>query len=171
MGAILAVIGFIILVSGHQLQWVFVGGGAFVLGGFLSVHFRFAHSQLDQILAGSVSSVIGLLVSTFIKKFLLILASALASAYALAILPGALNWSTAWISWLVLLLAAAAGALAVLTWGSLPLILVTVLFGSALILSNVRFGTIGQLPMFIVLVIFGLTAQWVLWRYSTGEQT
>jgi hypothetical protein len=82
-----------------------------------------------------------------------------------------LGWSTAWISWWVLLLAGIISAVIILLWNTLPLILVTSLTGSTLVIQYTNFKQISERILFVIFFLFGITAQWVLMQYSKPGET
>ena len=169
MGVILVVIGFILLVTGHQTSWLYVGGVAFIMGSLLSERLNIAHTEIDMIIFSMTSGVLGSLLVAYLRRILVILATFLSGSYICYYLPQALEWNTSWINWVVILLVGLSSAIMTLVWGALPLILVSTLLGATLIIQNMHLGSIGPIGMFIVLTAFGLVAQWVLWRYSKPE--
>ena len=100
---------------------------------------------------------------------MVILAALISGGYICYFLPKALGWDTSWINWVIILLVGLASAVMTLVWGVLPLILISTLLGTTLIIQNMRIASVGPTGMFIVLTIFGLVAQWVLWRYSKPD--
>jgi len=169
MNAILAVLGFIILVAGNQSGWIFVGGLSFVIGHLITSYFDLVQSPMESVLYSLVSAVIGAMLVIYFKRILVVLAAAFVGFYVCLYLPPLLEMDTAWISLPVLVLAAILFGLVTLVWGALPLIVVSTLMGATLIIQNVQFGAITDLAMFFVLMMFGLIAQFVLWQYSQSE--
>lgn len=169
MNAILAVLGFIILVTGHQSGWIFVGGLGFILGYIITDAFGLVRSPLESILYSLVTGLIGALLVTYFKRILVVLGAAFAGWYVCLYLPALVGLDTSWISLPVLAAVALICALATLFWGSLPLILISSVMGTTVIIQNVRFGGITNLVMLIILIMFGIIAQFVLWQYSLSE--
>jgi hypothetical protein len=169
MGIILVVIGFILLVAGHQTTWLYVGGVAFLMGSLLAERFNFVQTEIEMIIFSITSGVIGSLLVAYLRKFMVVLAAFLSGGYICFFLPEVLGWDTSWINWVVILLVGLASAIMTLVWGALVLILVSTLLGATLIIRNMSLGSIGPMGMFIVLTIFGLVAQWVLWHYSKPD--
>lgn len=169
MGVILVVIGFILLVTGHQASWLYVGGVALLIGGLLAERLSFVRTEIDMIIFSITSGVLGSLLVVYLRKFMLFLAAFLSGSYICYFLPKVLGWDTTWINWVVILLVGLASAIITFVWGALPLILVSTLLGATLIIQNMRLGSIGPMGMFIVLTSFGLVAQWVLWHYSKPD--
>lgn len=166
MNALLVVIGFIILVAGHQSNWMFVGGIGFVVGSFLVREYRFVQTELESILFALTSGLLGSMLVVYLRKWMVVLASTVCGAYVCYYLPTALAWNTDWISLPILFVAAIASGVLVLIWGALPLILISTLMGVTLIIQYLHLVSISTLTLFIVLLLFGLIAQWLLWQYS-----
>jgi hypothetical protein len=169
MSFILVVIGFILLVIGHQSSWLYVGGVALVMGSLLADRLSFVRSATDLIIFSFTSGVLGSLLVVYLRKFMLVLAAFLSGSYISYYLPEALGWDTSWINPVVVLLVGLASAIMTFVWGALPLILITTLLGATLIVQNMSLPSIGPMSLFIVAVIFGLVAQWLLWHYSKPD--
>jgi hypothetical protein len=169
MSVILVVIGFILLVAGHQGSWLYVGGVTFVIGSLLGEQLNIVRKELDMIIFSFTSGVLGALLVVYLRKIMVILAAFLSGGYICYFLPEALGWDTSWINWVIVLLVGLACAVMTLIWGALPLILVSTLLGATLIIQNMSIASVGPIGMFIVLAMFGLVAQWVLWHYSKPD--
>jgi hypothetical protein len=166
MDALLVIIGFIILTAGHQVNWMFVGSVGFVIGSFMVRQYRVVHTELESIIFSLTSGLLGSMLVVYLRKWIVILASMICGVYICYYLPVALGWNTAWISWPYLLLAALSSGLLVLVWGALPLILISTLMGTTLIIRHIHLTSVTPLTLFTVLLLFGLITQWLLWQYS-----
>ncbi len=166
MDALLVVIGFIIMVAGHQANWMFVGSVSFVVASFLVREYRVVISETESIIFALASGLLGSMLVVYLRKWTVVLASMICGAYISYYLPSTLDWNTAWISWPILLAAAIASGALVLVWGELPLILISTLMGVTLIIQYLHLVSISTLALFIVLLFFGLISQWLLWQYS-----
>lgn len=169
MSAILVVIGFLILVTGHQSGWLYVGGVAFMSGGLLADQLSIAHTELEMIIFSLTSGALGALLVAYLRRIMVTIAGFISGGYVLYYLPAALGWDTGWINWILVALAGIASAILIFLWGPLPLILISTLLGATLIVQHLTFGSLGATGMFIVLSIFGLIAQWILWQYSKPD--
>lgn len=169
MSVILVVVGFILLVAGHQASWLYVGGVTLLIGGLLADQLNIVHKEIDMIIFSFTSGVLGALLCAYLRKFMVILAALISGGYICYFLPEALGWDTSWINWVIILLVALASAVMIFIWGALPLILISTLLGTTLIIQNMSIASVGPIGMFIVLLIFGLVAQWVLWHYSKPD--
>ena len=166
MNALFIVLGFVLLTTGQQLPWLFVAAAGFVLGNFLGQQPFLALSGVSLTLFSVGTAIIGGLLVIFFRRIMLVIAGFLAGAYLCYYLPLALGWSTSWISWWVLLLAGIISAALILIWNSLPLILITSLTGSTLVIQYTSFTQFSELIVFVIFFLFGITAQWVLMQYN-----
>jgi len=169
MSAILVVIGFVILVTGHQSGWLYVGGVAFLSGSILADQLNIVHSEIELIIFSLTSGALGALLVAYLRKILVTIAGLISGGYICYYLPVALGWETSWINWFLVTLVGLASAIMIFLWGALPLILISSLLGATLIIQHMTFGPISSTGMFIVLSIFGLIAQWLLWQYSKPD--
>ena len=156
MSAIYVVIGFIILVTGHQSGWLFVGGIGILLGSLVGEEFHIVRNEVELIFFSLTSAVIGGLLVAYLRKGMVVLAAFVSGGYICLYLPAAMGWDTSWINWLYVILVASASALMTLIWGALPLILISSVVGATLIIQNLQVGSVGPTGLFIVLVMFGL---------------
>jgi len=166
MDALIVILGFIILVAGHQLPWIFVATVGFVAGIFLGEQQILALSGLKLITFSIGLAIVSGLLVIYFRRIMVVLAGFLSGAYVCYFLPKSLGWSTSWVSLPVLLIAGAICAVIILIWYSLPLILVSSLTGATLVIQYVQFQRISELFLFIIFFLFGITAQWVLLQYS-----
>jgi hypothetical protein len=169
MNALLAVIGFILLVAGHQSHWFFAAGVGFLAGSLFLARYQPGLGMGGMILYSLAYGVLGALAAGLFKKVVIPLAVFAAGAYLCYFLPDALGWSTSWVSLPVALGSGGVALIAYILWRSLPLILITATLGATLIIRHFSFGSIGVTAMFILLLFFGLIAQWVLFQYKQPE--
>lgn len=171
MNAVYVVLGFVLLVTGVQLPWLFVAGMGFLLGNFIGATQSIGMRGIALTLfSAGLGIVLGLLV-IYIKRILYVLAGFVAGAYTIAYMPGALGWNTDWISTPVIVIAGLVAALIVFFSQSLALILVSSLVGSTLVIQYARFPNISEVFLFTIFALFGIIAQWVLMQYNRPETT
>jgi hypothetical protein len=169
MNTIYVVIGFIILVAGHQSSWLFVGGIGFVVGSLIADQFELVRNEVEWILFSLVSGAISGLLVVYLRRIMLAFTAFLSGGYVCYYLPTILGIKTNPDFWVYALIGACLSAIPVLIWGSLPVIVISSMVGSTLIIQNLHFGSVEPTGMFIVLSIFGLVSQYVLWYYSKPE--
>jgi hypothetical protein len=165
MRLITIVLGFVSLVGGNQLPWMFVGSAGFILGSFLSVGTQFDQSEWQIITVSTAIGMAGIFMTFYLQKLMVMVVGFLAGGYISLTLPGILGWKTPLVEWQAFLLVGAAFSLILFLWYNLALILVSTLAGTTVILQNMSFGTISKEALFVVLFIFGLIAQYVMMQY------
>lgn len=169
MSILFVVIGFIILVTGHQASWIFAGGVSFLAGSLLADQLQIVRSETEMIIFSVTCGLLGALLVVYLRKIIVAIAAFISGGYICFYLPVVLGWNTDWINWVIVILVAAACAILTITLGAIPLIFISSLLGATLITQYMLIGSIGSTSMFIVLSIFGLLAQWVLWHYSRPD--
>ena len=169
MSLLLVVVGFIILVIGHQASWLFVGGVSFLAGSLIADQLQIVRAEIEMIIFSLTCGLLGALLVVYLRKFMITLAAFVSGGYICFYLPAALGWNTNWINWVVVALVAFACAILTFVLGVIPLIVISSLLGATLITQYMLIGPIGSVSMFIVLCIFGLLVQWVLWHYSKPD--
>jgi hypothetical protein len=166
MNALYIVLGFILLTTGNQLPWIFVAVAGFIFGNLIGQQPFLGLSGNSLTLFAIGTAIIGGLLVIYFRRIMVVLAGLLAGAYICYYLPTALGWSTAWITWWILVIAGVASATIIFIWNTLPLILITSLFGTTLVIQYTNFQSIGEIVIFVVFLLFGITAQWVLMQYN-----
>jgi len=171
MNAVVIVLGFILLTIGHQLPWVFVAAAGYIFGNLVGQQPFLGLSGLSLTFFSIGTAVISGLLVIYFRKFMVVIAGFLAGAYICYYLPTALGWNTAWITWWILVIAGIISAAIIFIWNTLPLILVTSLFGSTLVIQYTSFQMISEILLFVIFFLFGITAQVVLMQYNKpGEE-
>ena len=169
LNAVFIVMGFVILVTGYQLPWLFVACIGFITGHWLGQQPLIGLSGIPLITFSSGFAIIGGLLVTYIKKIMLVLAGFLAGVYICQYLPPALGWNSEWISWFVLAIGGLGAAAIIFIWQSLALIFVSSLVGATLVIQYIQIVRFPQVLLFVILFLFGITAQWLLWQYNRPE--
>ena len=169
LNAIFIVLGFVILIIGNQLPWLFVASVGFIAGYILGQQPLIGLSGIPLIMFSSGFALIGGLLVIYIKRIMLVLAGFLAGVYICQYLPPALGWTSEWITWYVLLIAGLIAAVLIFIWQSLALIFVSSLAGTTLVIQYIQIVRIPQVLLFVILFVFGITAQWLLLQYSKSE--
>jgi len=169
LNAIFIVLGFVILIIGNQLPWLFVASVGFIAGYILGQQPLIGLSGIPLIMFSSGFALIGGLLVIYIKRIMLVLAGFLAGVYICQYLPPALGWTSEWITWYVLLIAGLIAAVLIFIWQSLALIFVSSLAGTTLVIQYIQIVRIPQVLLFVILFAFGITAQWLLLQYSRPE--
>jgi hypothetical protein len=169
MHLILIIIGFLILVGGHQLYWLYVGGIFALLANHILTVIHGAMSLTSLIVYSLASGILGILMTYFFRKIMIIFASAIAGSYLSFFIPHALGWNTSWITWYTIVAAGVTVAVIVYYWYAIPLSIISSLTGATIIIQNISSTYLDILSFFLILCIFGIITQWILMQYSTPE--
>lgn len=169
MNIILAIIGFLVLVGGSQIYWLYVGGIFTVFASHISSEFRITSSTSNTIVSSLAAGTLGILSTHFLRKIMTVIASAIAGGYLSFYLPTALGWNTTWLSWVTILIASVICAVIVFIWYAVPVSILSSLFGATVIVQNLKIASLDTLSLFIILFIFGIITQWILMQYSSPE--
>lgn len=170
MQLILIVLGFVSLVGGSQLSWMFVGTVGFLLGIALANFLQLNNNEWQILTIASAAGMVGVFLSYYLRRILVLLAGFLAGGFISVTLPQVLGWKSYLEDWQAFIVVSAACALIILLWYNLALILVSAVLGATLIVQNLTIPTVGNEAMFVVLIIFGLTAQYVLMQYALRSE-
>ena len=171
MTLIITMLGFVIMVGGNQLPWLFVGGAGFLLGNFIANLLGFNQSEWQVITFSVATGLVGTFLAYYLRKIMVVIAGFLAGGYVAVNLPVILGWTTPWQDWMAFLVVAVVCAVLIALWYSMALIVVSTLVGATIILQTITFGWISQEVMFIVMLIFGIAVQWLLHQYAFRAET
>lgn len=166
MQLILIVLGFVSLVGGSQLPWMFVGTIGFIVGSILANYFQLDSSEIQVLTIASAAGMVGIFLTYYLRRIMVLLAGFLAGGYISITLPDVLGWKAILANWQAFVLVGTACAVILLLWQYLALILVSGVLGATLVIQNFNIATVSKEAMFVVLIIFGLTAQYVLLQYT-----
>ncbi len=169
MKLILIIIGFLILVGGHQLYWLYVGGIFALLANHILGVFYTITAPITLMVYSLASGILGILLTHFFRRIMIILASAIAGGYLSFFIPHALGWNSAWITWYTIVAAGIIVAALVYFWYAIPVSFISSLTGATIIIQNISLAYIDTLSLFLILCIFGIITQWILMQYSTPE--
>jgi hypothetical protein len=159
-------LGFILLVGGNQLYWLFVGAAGFFLGIAITEWIGFNQSLWQQLTFALAAGLAATFLSYYQRKIFVYLAGFLAGGYFITSMPAVLGWNEILSGWQAFVLAGALTTLGLILIYDLALIVISSLCGAAMIAQNLTFGSISSQAMFVVLILFGVIAQWLLMQYA-----
>ena len=170
MNYILTVIGFLLLIAGNQLRWLYVAGTAFVLADIIITQYNLVVGEMNRLMVSFTSSVIGVMMFYYFNRIITIVVSFLTGGYVLLFLPRLLGWHMSWSPTLIFVIGGSIAAGLTIVWSTFAIILLTTLGGTTLVLQNFSFGNISNQAMALVLIVVGLTAQFILQQYSRPDE-
>lgn len=166
MRLITILLGFVLLVGGNQLYWMFVGAVGFFLGTRIAELIGFNQSEWQVLTFALATGLACTFLSYYLKRIMVVLAGFVAGGYVMTSLPAILGWNNVLSGWLAFVIAGALSALILILSYRLSLIVISALAGAILIVQNLTFSNISDQVMFLVLIIFGIVSQWVLMQYT-----
>jgi len=169
MNYILTVIGFLLLIAGNQLKWLYVAGTAFVFADIIATHYKLIESEMNRLMVSFTSSIIGVMMFYYFNRLITIVVSFLTGGYVIIFLPRLLGWNMSWSPTLIFVIGGSIAAGLTFFWSTFAIILLTTLGGTTLVLQNFSFGNITNQAMALVLFVVGFTAQFILQQYSRPD--
>lgn len=157
--------GFIFLIAGHQLPWLFVAGVGYFIGWPLSDMFSVGPGTLERITFSLAISAIAVFLAYFLKKLIVSAAAFYAGGIAFLSLAQILSWDFTAVRLPVFLLAGGVSALVILLSYNWSLIIISTISGATIITQNINFGDISDVAMFLLLLMVGLITQFILHQY------
>jgi hypothetical protein len=170
MNYILTVIGFLLLIAGNQLKWLYVAGTAFVTTDIIITQYKLIESEMNRLMVSFTGSIIGVMMFYYFNRIITIAVAFLTGGYVMLFLPRLLGWTMTWSPNLLFIIGGSIAAGSTFFWSTFGIILFTTLGGTTLVLQNFSFGNITNQAMALVLVVVGLTAQFILQQYSRPEE-
>ena len=166
MRFITILLGFVLLVGGNQLYWLFVGTVGFFVGARVAELIGFNQSEWQVLTFALATGLACTFISYYLKRAMILVAGFVAGGYVITSLSGILGWNSILSGWLPFVIAGAISALILFLSLNLALILISTLAGATLIVQNLSFGNVSNQAMFVVLIVFGIIVQWVLMQYT-----
>ncbi len=166
-------IGFISLVTGRQLYWLYSGGVAFITAFFLAPLFFNLGAGLNLFFTALGIGVIVAFLTFLLGRIMVVLVIFLTGGYLFVIVPRTLGWGADWFSWGFFIVAGVVAALLVLVWFDFSLILFSSLTGASLIIQTVNLSVFNTNVAYFSMVVFGMVTQLILMQYwptSEGDE-
>lgn len=166
MSAIRLVVGFLLLVTGTELHWLFVGAVVFLVTGLVPIQAYLPPGEQSTWRMVVSLTVLAILLALPFKRFMSGAASFLAGGFLALTLPGFLGYpGGVTIGWSFL---AGGAAGLVLYWISpiLALMILSTLIGSLLVVEGMPAGPFHPLVLFGLFFFTGLGIQYLLLQWG-----
>lgn len=166
MQLITVVLGFVSLIGGAQLPWMFTGSAGYLAGIWLADVIGFNQSEWQVLAIASAVGLSAILITYYLRRLVVIITGFAAGGYISSTLPAVMGWKTVLEDWQAILLVGTACAVILFLWYKLALILVTTLAGATVVVQHLSLAMVSKEALFVVLVVVGLTAQYVMLQYA-----
>lgn len=170
MQLITVVLGFVSLIGGAQLPWMFTGSAGYLVGIWLADIIGFNQNEWQVLAIASAVGLSVILITYYLRRLVIIIAGFSAGGYISTTLPAIMGWKTVLEDWQAILLVGTACAVILFLWFKLALVLVTTLAGATIVVQHLNLTMVSKEAMFVVLVVVGLTAQYVMLQYATPSE-
>ena len=160
-------VGFLMLIAGRPIYWVFAGSISFLVGTYLADQIPVLPPEWNSFFIPILFAIIGVVLTQTFKRWTARLAGFIAGGIMIINLPNIFGSGSDWTS---PYLFAAAGIISVILLFVIfdfALIVLSSLVAVTLILSYMRLGNLDQGAMFLILAIFGIITQYLLLQYIT----
>jgi hypothetical protein len=157
--AIEVLVGFILVLLGRQLYWVFVGGAGFAAATALSLRLLQGQPAWLMLVIGLGAGLVGALLAVFMQRLAIGIAGFLAGGYVLASVVPVVIAGPEWLSWVSFLVGGVLGVVLVALLFDWALIALSSLAGAVLAVQAFQLETIPEVLVFAGLVILGMVVQ------------
>lgn len=158
------VAGFLLLAFGRKLFWLFAGLVGFVFGYNFAEHLVGLPSDVGVVLVALVIGSLGSLLAVFFKKVALGIAGFLVGGLGLIWVAAETGWDTGPAIWLGAVVAGLVGALLARFVFEVALVLLSSVFGAALLVDGLDLAGVDPILLFVGLVVAGALFQTVIGR-------
>ncbi len=166
LSPILVALGFILLIAGSRIAWVYAGGIGFIISSILAPRFYPLETEWSLLLISLEIGVISGLITLYTKRLALGLASFLAGGYLGIGIPAFFLPSFGQLS-APILVGIGLACLALTLISPIPLvILLSSLMGALIIIQKLNLAAIDAAVLYLVLIFFGAITQAILLRYA-----
>jgi hypothetical protein len=159
MNVVNIILGFIVLLFGMRLFWLFVGVVGFLFGMNLAAQFLAGQNEWVIIAAGLVAGLIGAVLAVIFQRIAVAVAGFLAGAYIATYLLTALGVDMGNFEWVVWIIGGAIGGTLVFALFDWALILLSSLVGASLAAPALSVEPGLQTIIFFILAIVGIIFQ------------
>lgn len=161
-------IGFLMLLIGRKLPWIYVGGIAFIVGDFVARQNYFPIDPGTDLLIFTLASmVLGVILGLYLEGPSVILATLIGGAYLITTLPVLMAWDTSWLTWQWAVGTGFVSLLLLLLWHDFTLIVLSTFVGTILVTEVISLAVLSRDTVFLLFLILGFIVQVLIWQYET----
>lgn len=161
-------IGFLMLLIGRKLPWIYVGGIAFIVGDFVARQNYFPIDPgTDLLIFALASMVLGVILGLYLEGPSVILATLIGGAYLITTLPVLMAWDTSWLTWQWAVGTGFVSLLLLLLWHDFTLIVLSTFVGTILVTEVLSLAVLSRDTVFLLFLILGFIVQVLIWQYET----
>jgi hypothetical protein len=162
-------IGFIALITGRQVYWLYSGGITLVSIYILTPIFIDLPQTNELLVIAALGGIVVGLFTLLFGRPMVLAAAFLSGGYLAVMAPIQLGIGTVWLSWIVYVLGGVIAIVASLVWFDTVIIVLSAITGSSLILHTLALGTFDRIIAFTGIAIIGIAIQSILMRYYPEE--
>ncbi len=166
VAAVNVIAGVALLLFGRRLFWLFVAGVGFVVGAKLATDLLTGQPQWVILAIALGVGLIGALISVFLQRLVVGIAGFLAGGYVFYTLAFDLNYEK--YAWIALVVGGVLGVFMATTLLNWALVILSSLFGAAVIVQNAQLKQSVAPWVFVVLFAFGVIVQT---KHSTRKKS
>ena len=154
-----AVLGFLLLVAGRKLYWLFVGGIGFVLGVQMASMAFSSESEIVLITIALIAGIIGIILAFFAQRLAVAIAGFISGGLILLNLSTLINFTFGLPDWLLFILGGIVGILLVAWLFDWALVILSALMGAYLLVGLLNVSGWLSLAVITMLFLFGVIVQ------------
>jgi hypothetical protein len=162
-------IGFIVLITGRQVYWLFSGGITLVNIYILAPVFLGMPQTEEMLIISILGAILFGLFTVLFGRPMVIAAAFLTGGYLAIMLPLQFGLAITSMSWVSYFLGGIIALVLVLVWFDTMIIILSALVGSSLIVQTLVLGDFDRLLSLIGIAVFGVAIQSILMRYYPEE--
>ena len=154
-----AVLGFLLLITGRKLYWLFVGGIGFVLGVQLASMAFSSESEIVLITIALIAGIIGIILAFFAQRLAVAIAGFISGGLILLNLSTLINFTFGLPDWLLFILGGIVGVLFVAWLFDWALVILSALMGAYLLVGLLNLDGWLSLAVIALLFLIGVIVQ------------
>jgi len=167
MGIIDVGIGFMLLITGRPVYWVFTGSIAYFIGGIIADRLVLFPLQWNAIFLSFLFATLGIFSALLFHRWAARLAGFVAGGFLVYNMPVALGAPTEWASPLFFMIGGVVGLVLLLLSFDFGLLFISSLTAATFILRNIHIGNLDQATMLLVFTVLGVIIQYLILQYAS----